>query len=232
MNNEETIAISYTVAPLEEVDGHYERVVDETPAAFASLFMFQAYAADSVPNHERPNFILSAHLARSTYAPINGEYRYDTWTYATWTKNSVLSGANYPAGHEDIITHVVPASMRIVDKNVMTKYSHTYNGATAWEKYSHRQRVDYFVVDDPFGLAQLQKANLYTHSKSTIYSKERVIHNYYVHTWDAVTVDINFEPGFVVNPQKDSFKFSIGLEIKPKLEKKSWSLHNALYFTA
>lgn len=219
-------AVGCTVAPLVEVNGHYERVKKENKLLDLLLAPFMIHVSantktgDSERTKESDYFVM--------YTTIWDKYSmsghdYTARTYAHWTKNSALSGSQYPAGGDDYILLAVPQAMVMVGDRCQAKYR-TAGYGSAQDDYSRvsggKNWVQYSIVDDPFGPRQLTEVALDGYCDGDFSIATRKINSYYVHTWKQLSLSISV----------DAELSGTGLSITPSIEDKSWSLYSYVTF--
>lgn len=219
------MAVGYTIAPLVEVDGHYERVKKENKLLNLLLapFTIGASANSRTGGSTRPKesdyFVMSTTIWDKNSMP---GHDYIARTYAHWTKNSMLSGSQYPAGGDDFVLLAVPGGMTMVSERCQVKYgtsgygsSKDYSRVTGGDNW-----VQFAVVDDPLGPRQLTEVALDGYCKGGVSSATRKVNSYYVHTWKALTISL----GFNISASGTS------LSITPSIEDKSWPLYSYVVF--
>ncbi len=219
-------AVGYTVSPLVEVDGHYERVKKENKLLNLLMAPFTIGASannrtgDSTRTKESDYFVMSTTIWDKY--DFSGQ-DYIARTYAHWTKNSALSGSQYPAGGDDFILLAVPPAMIIVGDRCQAKYGTSGYGSSS-KDYSRVNGgdnwVQYSVVDDPLGPRQLTEVALDGYCNGGVTTAQRRINSYYVHTWKSLSISL----GFNISASGTS------LSITPSIDDKSWSLHSYVVF--
>lgn len=219
-------AIGYTVAPLVEVDGHYERVPKENKLLNLLLAPFTIGASANSRTGGSTSPKESAYFVMSTTIWDKYDFSgqdYVARTYAHWTKNSILSGSQYPAGGDDFVLLAVPQTMTMVRDRCQAKYG-SYGYGSSSSDYSRVDGgdnwVQYAVVDDPFGPRQLTEVALDGYCSGGFTSATRKINSYYVHTWKQLGIKLEV-------------KASTGgtyITITPTIEDKSWQLYSYVVF--
>lgn len=218
-------AIGYTVAPLVEVDGHYERVPKENKLLNLLLapFTIGASANNRTGGSTRPKesdyFVMSTTIWDRNSIPGQD---YVARTYAHWTKNSAQSGSQYPAGGDDYIMLAVPQAMIMVSDRCQAKYGTSGYGSS--KDYSRiaggNNWVQYAVVDDPFGPRQLTEVALDGYCSGGVSNATRKVNSYYVHTWISMNV--------TVAPQTSGL--NVSLTVTPSFSIGNWQLYSYVVF--
>lgn len=226
LDSEELVVLSYTEAPLREVDGHLERIKTE-PSSLA----FTASAASEKTSGAsiKYNFTLQTKIVRTDTKNSAGEYQYKTTTTGKWSTSSWIGGEKYPAGGSDFILQSVPTSMTIGSDSLRTWYFEMVEpeswfgrpGQEYWRENGGSSYIRYGVKDDPFGPNQLKSYDLFTTCWGKPSSATRKINSYYVHTWTEMTLSVSVS----LNTSKE-----VGLTLSPGKEKKSWQLYNYVTF--
>lgn len=228
---DQVCVISYTDAPLEYKDDHYERVL-KSSNNLSPLFV-TASAADLTKNTENPsprgNLTLTTTVIRRG---VSNPYTYHAYTKGTWD-NSALSGQNAPAAGNDFVAQSCPT----VTKS--SSFSSTYNYSTSGSKNgqngknyflsnSGKSWVEYEVVDDPVGLAQLHTFCLTQTFSAKSTSATKKINSYYIHTWKSMSVSVSV--GGNAGLSGDEPSAGVSLNLTPSLSEKFWRLSNFVSF--
>lgn len=226
LNGDELVVMSYTEAPLAEVDGHLERI-----KATSSPFALTASAASEKTSGAsiKYNFTLRTKIVRTDTKNSAGEYQYKTTTTGKWSTTSWIGGEKYPDGGADFILQSVPTSMTIGSDSLRTWYFEMVSpeswfgrpGQEYWRENGGSSYIRYGVKDDPFGPNQLESYDLFTTCWGKPSSATRKINSYYVHTWTDMTLDVSVS----LNTSKE-----VGLTLSPKKAEKSWQLYNYVTF--
>ncbi len=224
-------AISYTEAPLIYVDDHYERIPKEDNINMSS-FTVNANAADKTATSSasvRHRLTLNTSIVRrGTSAP----YIYTARTYGTWD-NSVLSGEKAPAAGNDFILQACPTVTSSV--RFSSKYNYETNGSkngiegkNYFKENGGDSWVQYEVVDDPAGLAQLSEFSLSQTFRAQITTETKKINSYYIHTWKQMDVTVSVSGSAGVSGGKPSA--GVSLSFTPSIKDKQWQLYNYIAF--
>lgn len=229
-SNNYLCAISYTDAPLELVDDHYERVLKDKNDSSNSLINTLSESNISSPS-KRYRFTLKTKIYR---LGVGGNYSYFAKTYGDWeTSTSILSGEKKPAAGEDYILQACPTVT--IDSHLSTSYNYTVNGSTAgkegdtffledggdsWTRYS--------VKDDPVGKAQLKSFVCSQSFKAQSTSQTKKINSYYVHTWKKMSLSVTASGTAGLSGGKPSA--SITLSLTPSIAEKQWNVYNFVSF--
>lgn len=218
------VGISYTECPLvEDTNGNLVRIESYEKDNENIIKEASASYSETGDEKEKYYFSLFTKVMRNETKDSKGRYKYTCKTYGVWSKNSALSGKKYPAPGDDYMIQAVP--------NSFTRNSDSFNliyntGKDAKEGVHYSlcdggsNYVEYSIVDDPFGLAQMEQGTITT----VCYAKEdddRTINSYYVHTWKAMDIDISF----TVNSNKE-----VALNIDPENVDKSWKVYSYVTF--
>lgn len=224
-------AISYTTAPLVQVDDHFERVSKTNSNTSLSV---NASAADKSATAQ-PSYAGNRNLTLSTSIVRRGSsnpYTYTARTYGTWN-NSAVSGKNYPASGEDYVLQSCPNVTK--SDSFSSTYNYKTNGSTKGiegKNYFRREGengwVKYAVDDDPVGMAQLQTFSLSQvfYANSTTTGKK--ICSYYVHTWKKVGISVTASGQAGMSGKNPTA--SVGLSLTPSVKDVSWQVYNYVYF--
>lgn len=218
-------AVGYAVAPLVEVDGHYERVKKENKLLNLLLAPFSIGASAKHQNGSNARPKESDYFVMFTTIWDKHDFSgqdYIARTYAHWTKNSALGGSKYPASGDDFILLAVPEAMIMKNERCQVKYGPYGNGSS--NDYSRvtggRNWVAFSIVDDPLGPRQLTEVALDGYCDGGVTTAKRKINSYYVHTWKSLNITV----GFNIGPGGTS------LSITPGINNKSWQLYSYVVF--
>lgn len=219
------MAVGYTVAPLVEVDGHYERVKKENKLFNLLLapFTIGASANNRTGGNARPKesdyFVMSTTIWDRYDFP---SHDYIARTYAHWTKNSAWSGSQYPAGGDDYVLLAVPEAMTMVSERCQVKYGTSgYGSAKDYSRITGGDNwVQFAIVDDPLGPRQLTEVALDGYCVGGVTTATRKVNSYYVHTWKQLGIDVQCSANFS----------GATLTIIPKIKDKSWTLYSYVVF--
>ena len=224
-------AISYTEAPLIDKGDHYERVKKEEKKK-SSLFAINAYAADiSKKSDASKSYNLTLQttiLRRGTSYP----YQYTAITSGEWT-TSIKSGKTAPAAGGDFVLQSCPT---VTNKSAFSSvYNYKTNGSiNGQEGTNYFQRnggnswVEYEVIDDPVGIAQLKSFRCSQTFKARTTSYYKKINSYYVHTWKQMTLSVT--PSTQAGFSGENPVVEVGLSLTPSIKSEQWQLHNAVSF--
>lgn len=214
------VAMSYTIAPCKEVDGHYERIEKEKPTLtsfISSIFTINAAAEDGVS--EKNNFKLSTTIFRGNFNKKYNKYTYLALTAGGWFAHSFIGGSNYPASNFDIVAQSLPSNF-FMDPNqaLAAEYTDGSEGVSG-DNYSKFQAGDsyccYEIEDDPFGPTQLDYFVLATNSYADSNSNLKKAYSYYLHTWSTLDVEVTISTP-VCNPKETT------IEMVPSIKSAAW----------
>ena len=196
------VAMSYTIAPCKEVDGHYERIEKEKPTltSFISSFFTINTSAASEPSYyndqnNNPCFGLSTTILRGRYDESTGKYVYLTLTAGRWFNHSFLGGDTSPASGLDFLAQSLPSTFFIPSNNkaLVAEYTDNSEGVEGVHYKSiggGDSYCAYDLKDDPFGSTQLEQFILATTSYANSNSSLKKAHSYYLHTWSLSDINI------------------------------------------
>ena len=228
LSGEQVGAISYTIAPVTLVDGHWERV--EKQPIYNTLAM-RAYATSKESGTSaKGDFTLYSKVTKDGTRNTAGEYKYVISSFGTWSSTSVLGGENHQASGEDFAYILVPDTMTISANNFLPTYwykignTDKYYGRSGYEFWNHSaydQYAGYKVVDDPLGINQLHLYTLSTICYGTSTTATRRAYGYYIHTWKELYLDVSLSINIELEPE---------LNFDPSIDDKSWQLCNPISF--
>ena len=232
------VAMSYTIAPCKEVDGHYERIEKEKPTltSFISSFFTINTSAASEPSYyndqnNNPCFGLSTTILRGRYDESTGKYVYLTLTAGRWFNHSFLGGDTSPASGLDFLAQSLPSTFFIPSNNkaLVAEYTDNSEGVEGVHYKSiggGDSYCAYDLKDDPFGSTQLEQFILATTSYAFSNSNLKKAHSYYMHTWSKLNIGISVSTN-VCNPTE------VTLTLTPNIQIASWAhhLHNEVTFS-
>lgn len=228
-------AMSYTEAPLEYKDGHYERILKK-PSSTSDLFT--ASAADTTTSaygisdwtKGQGKFSLRTSISRYEHNS-KGVYTYRSRTYGKWENawSNIFNGSQYPAAVRDTVTQACPI---IISNDVFAcTYSEAINGSTAGQEGTHYTReagnnswVRYSIVDDPVGKAQLSTFRLTQKFFAKSTSDVKRINSAYCHTWKKV--DLQFKITGSAEISGGAPTFGVFIEITPNIVADAWTVYN------
>lgn len=226
------VAISYTIAPCKEVDGHYERIEKKknTLTSFISSF----FTVDAATNTSKfGNFSLATAVLRGRYYEDYDKYVYLTLTVGTWSDHSFIGGSNYPASNYDTVAQSMPSNFKM-DANTQSLYIEYTDGSIGTAENRNYKDVPpygdsfccYDIQDDPFGPAQLYQFILATNSYAESNNNLKKAHSTYLHTWSTLDVEVTISTP-ISNPKETT------IEMVPSIESAAWDkpLHNAVTFS-
>ena len=229
LDGETVGAISYTTIPVEFVDNHWEKCyykINSNPLALVA-----SAATTSSGDSLKGDFTLYTKVTKDGVTNSAGQHRYIITSYGRWSNTSVLGGENHQASGNDYAYILVPSSLTIANSYFSPLYWYKVgttgsysgrNGTEYWMNSAHDQYAGYKVVDDPFGINQLQTYTLTTDCYGSSTSSVRKAYSYYVHTWKSISVSFSLSVNAQLEPE---------LVISPEDTEKSWSLCNPVSFT-
>ena len=226
------VAMSYTIAPCKETDGHYERIEKDKPTLASFIFPFFTVDAATDPS-KFGNFALSTTVFRGRYDESHGKYIYVTLTAGAWSDHSFIGGSNYPASNYDTVAQSLPSNFFIESssKTMAIEYTDGSVGTTENRNYKDVPPYGdsfccYDIQDDPFGPEQLDYFVLGTHSYAESNSNLKKAHSTYLHTWSSLDVEVTISTP-VCNPKETT------IEMVPIIKSAAWDkpLHNEVTFS-
>lgn len=221
-NGENLTAFSYTEAPLEFVDNHFERI-KKTDSTITPLNILANAASNSSNGHSKYYFTLTTKITRTgTSSP----YTYTAITSGQWSDNSILGGEKYPASGNDFVLQSCPYTT--YDDTFSCKYNNNVGtsgsvygrkGTEYWAENGGNCYIRYGVKDDPIGNEQLVSFSMSQKFQTSETSKIKKINSYYVHTWKQMTISVGIQAS-------SGAEKSVGLEITPGIADKQWQLYD------
>lgn len=228
-------AMSYTDAPLEYKDGHFDRILKK-PTSNSTLFTASAadttlYTETNKPNYGGgQNFMLKTTITRYVSATA-GVYTYRARTYGTWKTgiSTSLNGTYRPAYGEDTVQQACPITTSSVA--FASKYNYATDGSKdGQEGKNFRQSrggdswIEYRITDDPLGLAQLTWFRLTQKFYAKPAKAVRKINSCYNHTWASMNFNISISGS--AGSSKGEQTNDVSLIVTPTVEEKSWNIYN------
>lgn len=212
----ELCAVSYTEAPLTYVDNHYERLSASAVESQTGQTQVKGY------------FSMTTSIMRAGSPNSAGEYTYTAFTTGEWSKNSALSGENYPASGDDFVVQTLPEGMVLSTHDMLTEYNDEEFGVPGTNSYpcgGGTRYIEYAIQDDPLGLKQLKAFILSAQYLGPQKNYTRQVKSVYTHTWATLTISVS------INANIDtSLTPSAGITITPSIANKSWNLFSNVVF--
>ncbi len=219
----ELVAISFTVVPLMEVDGHYERIPVSSAEAEGDAYSANSGHSSS-DGTSKGNFVLYTSVYSYSLADANGNYEYTARTHGSWS-NSILGGADYPASGEDYVLQATPNTFSRTSDSMSASYDNSpFTGVLGddyWREDGDDSYVGYAIKDDPLGYRQLSSFSLKTVSDGPASSESRKINSYYIHTWSGVSYTLSIG----VNSWTE-----VALSLALSDTEKSWQVYDYVVF--
>ena len=222
-SNEFICAISYTDAPLVYVDDHFERVLAN-----------KRTSKGVVPSYSTSAASISGNLKLWTRVGRSGSsnpYTYTATTFGEWNNSAtgLWGGENSPGAGYDFILQSCPNT--VSSDSFSSTYNYSTSGSTNGQEGINFRRsggnnswVQYDVVDDPVGIAQLKTFSLVQKFKAKATSRTKKIKSYYVHTWKKMTISVAVNG--TAGKSGGEPAASVGLTITPSVVEKQWKLYN------
>lgn len=232
-SSEFVCAISYTDAPVINMGDHYERVIKEKNNN--TLFGINAIAANSNESepsrHGNDNFSLYTVIVK---LGTKNPYIYRASTVGKWNTSISLGGsANKPSPGNDFVLQACPtvtsASRFVSTYNYKTSGSVSgQEGINFFLTDGDDSWVQYEVVDDPLGLAQLKNFTCEQTFKAKSTTKTKKINSYYIHTWEEMTISVTASGS--VGVEGDTPSAGVSLSYTPGIQNKQWRVYNFVTF--
>lgn len=211
-NEGELAAVSFTVVPLEKVDGQYLRISTQAESRGSG-------ASDKT---EKGEFVIYTSVVGGTLEKGSG-YGYTGRTYIDW--NTTLVGdSDGPAAGEDYVLQTGPNSFTMLEDFITSGYSARPSKGEStdhWREDAGDNFTKYAIKDYPSVGRCLQEAALVCSYSGPLSTADRKIYSYYVHTWKAMTLGVSIG----VSTDK-----SMTLTLTPGIKDKSWQVCNYVTF--
>lgn len=227
-NNQYISTFGYTEAEfIADEDGDMIRVKNENNSSYKSVLGYKVLAANIATgqNTEKFYFTFATMITRSG---TKNPYTYSASSIGAWSKNSILGGEKYPASGYDCIAQAAPTTLTRTSHSLEIDYTsgkNAINGTDYWLEKGGTNYLCFQVADDPSGSSQMSDVGLFVNYSGNSSNSNRIINSYYVHTWTSMTFDISIG----VSASGDQ-SIDFGLNIKPSITSKSWTVYSYVSF--